>query len=373
MPGPWHAKFTGAALKWQEVKGNRFYWVNEMHKKYGSIVRIAPEVVAAADPGSVKKIHGLGTDFRKRQQPGTAFNIFSMSEPRSHRARQRFYVNAFSNDNIKASHGPVVKQLCRIFTEGLREDAAKSSTRSGDLYKWCMMFGYDVAWQVVFDDAVENGLMKRRRGVDEVMMGCHLQLQNAWMNFCFPLFLAARFLTPIFPSLGKTFKVEGQYADLWQETERQAKIAPRTTFVRNTKFSEEDGVYTVDGGLKMSKFDITRDITTFLGAGGEPIGATLVYLIYTVLKDPELQRKLEAEAAALSEPLTDGAVAEQCPLLDGTIYEALRLFGGGLTVLPRYSPTPQVLGGYTIPPGTEVSSHNHQLHRNPEVWKNPEK
>ncbi|CAK3809101.1 cytochrome p450 [Lecanosticta acicola] len=123
----------------------------------------------------------------------------------------------------------------------------------------------------------------------------------------------------------------------------------------------------------MSKFDISRDIATFLGAGGEPIGATLVCLIYSVLQNPELQRKLEAEAAALGEPTIDGAVAEQCPLLDGAIYEALRLFGGGLTIPPRYASTPQVIRGYTIAPGTEVASHNHQLHRNPGVWGNAEK
>lgn len=215
--------------------------------------------------------------------------------------------------------------------------------------------------------------MRRRRPVDEVIFGGYLQRQNAWMHFCFPMFILGRILAPYIPLFGQYFKVEGQYADLWQEGPRQASIAPKTTFVRDTKFSDEDGVYTVSGGLKLTKFDITRDSTTFLGAGGEATGATLVYMIYSVLQNPELQRKLEAEAATLPETFTDDEVAEKCPTLEGTIYESLRLYGGGATILPRYSPQAHVISGYTIPPGTECDTHYHQLHRNPDIWEHPDK
>jgi cytochrome P450 len=239
-----------------------------------------------------------------------------------------------------------------------------------------MLFGYDVAWEVVFGDASTNGLMAQRKGVEEVMMGCFLQLQNAWMRFSYPTFVIARWLIPLIPSLRKTFNVFSwyqHYKDLAEETERQRNIASRTTFVQGAQFDEKDGKYQLQGGLKMSQYDIAHDITTFLGAGGEPIGATLVYLIYTVLQDPNLRKELEDESKRLQEPLSDVEVEEKCPLLDGTIYEALRLFGGGLTCLPRWAPTPQELGPYTIPPGTCVSSHSHQLHRNPAVWEDPEK
>lgn len=347
-----------------------------MHKKYGPYVRIAPDEIAVSDPAAIRKVHGLGTGFRKRQLPGQALNIFSMSEPRSHRARQRFYVNAFSNDKIKASHRPAVRELCRIFIDSVREDAMNSPTCSADLYKWCMLFGYDVAWEVVFGDASTRGLMAQRKGIEEVMMGCYLQLQMAWLRFSYPTFVVARLLIPLIPSLRKTFDVFSwyqHYKDLAEETERQKNIASRTTFVQGAEFDENEGKYKLEGGLKMSQYDIAHDITTFLGAGGEPIGATLVYLIYAVLKDPNLRKEIERESRLLQEPLSDIEIEEKCPLLDGAIYEALRLFGGGLTSLPRWAPAPQELGPYTIPPGTCVSTHSHQLHRNPAVWEDPEK
>lgn len=376
VPGPWHAKFTDFELRYHNIVGDKFHWLTALHKKYGPYVRIAPDEIAICDPAAVKKVHGLGTDFRKRQLPGQALNIFSMSEPRAHRTRQRFYVTAFSNDKIKASHHPAVRELCRIFIAKVREDATNSPTHSADLYKWCMLFGYDVAWEVVYGDASTGGLMAQGKGVDDVMMGCYLQLQNAWMRFSYPTFVIARWLIPVIPALRTTFDVFSwyqHYKDLAEETERQSKIASRTTFVQGAQFDEKEGKYQLEGGLKLSQYDIAHDITTFLGAGGEPIGATLVYLIYTVLKDPKLRKELEDESKRLQEPLSDVEVEEKCPVLDGTIYEALRLFGGGLTCLPRWAPTAQELGPYTIPPGTCVSSHSHQLHRNPAVWEDPER
>lgn len=376
VPGPWHAKFTDIVLRYHNVVGDKFHWLNGVHKKYGPYVRIAPDEVAVCDPAAVKKVHGLGTDFRKRQIPGQALNIFSMSEPKVHRTRQRFYVNAFSNDKIKASHHPAVRDLCRIFIEGIREDATNSPTHSVDLYKWCMLFGYDVAWEVVFGDASTKGLMAQRKGVEEVMMGNFLQLQIAWANFSLPLFLFARSLMPLIPPFRRifdTFSWNPHYKDLVDETARQRNIASRTTFVQGAQFDEKDGTYQLEGGLRMSQYDIAHDITTFLGAGGEPIGATLVYLIYTVLQDPKLRKELEDESKRLQEPLSDVQVEKQCPILDGTIYESLRLFGGGLSCLPRWAPTAQELGPYTIPPETCVTSHSHQLHRNPAIWENPEK
>ena len=263
--------------------------------------------------------------------------------------------------------------LCRKFISCAKQDAAKSSTRSVDMYKWCMLFGYDVAWEVVFGNSSTHGLMAQGKGVDEVMMGMYLQLQNAWMQFCYPVFKGARALTPIFPKLSETFRVEWRYANLWEETEKQRTFASKSVFVRGAGFDHEEGKYELEGGLKLREYDIAKDIQTFLGAGGEPIGATVVYLIYAVLQDPKLRKEIEDEAAALEEPLLDTDVEEKCPILDGTIYEALRLYGGGLTCLPRYAPTAQQLGPYTLPPGTCVATHNYALHRNPAVWEDPDK
>ncbi len=372
MPGPWYAKFTALGLRANDVAGNRWYYVQALHKKYGSIVRIAPEEVAISDPKVVSKVHALGTEFRKRQQPGTPFNIFSISDPKAHRNRQRFYAKAFSDETLKASTEPAVRQLVETAVASVRRDAMVRKDRTADVYKWCMLFGSDVAFQVIYGDSHTNGLMATQKTTDEVIMGAYLQRMNAWAQFCFPVFLLGRWLSPLSPSLHNIFRVEEKYGDFWQEGQRQREIAARTVFVQNSKYSKNDGVFTVSDEVKLSDVDIAHDITTFLGAGGEPVGASLVFLIWQVLRMPDLQRELEAEVAGLTEPITDATTAH-LPILNAVIYETLRLYGGGVTQMPRYAPIATDLGGYVIPPGTAVTTHTGALHRNQAAWDDAEK
>ncbi|KAL6718202.1 hypothetical protein ACLMJK_004290 [Lecanora helva] len=369
IPGPWHAKVTGFALKWNDVTGTRWYYVQELHKKYGTIVRIAPHEIAISDPKVVRKVHAFGTEFRKHQQPGTAFNIFSLSDPKIHRTRQRFYTQAFSQESLKANNESAVRELTETAIAGARKDAIDSKCRKADMFKWCMLFGYDAAWQLVYGNT--NGLMANNKGTDEVIMGWYLQRLIAWMLFCFPVFLLGRWLAPLSPTLRDVFRVEWRYKDIFEAGPRQREIAAKTVFVQNSKYEKDGDVYGVSDDVRLSDVDIAHDITTFLGAGGEAVGATLVFLIWQVVQIPELQSQLEAEVATLNEPLTDAATA-QLPLLNGVILEALRLYGGGATHLPRYASTTTELGGYIIPPEIAVTVHAGALHRNPAAWEDPE-
>ena len=362
VPGPWHAKMTGLALKWHDVLGTRWYYVQGLHRKYGTTVRIAPYEVAISDPKVVRRVHGFGTEFRKQQQPGTAFNIFSLSDPKIHRNRQRFYTQAFSAETLKSSTEPAVQVLSEMAVAGVKRDAAESKCQTADMFKWCMLFGYDVAYQVVYGNT--DGLMANNKGTDEVIMGFYLQRLNSWMLFSFPLFLLGRWLSPLSATLRDIFRVEWRYVDIFQAGPRQREIAAKTVFVQNSKYEKDGEVFGVSDDVKLNDIDIAHDITTFLGAGGEAVGATLVFLIWQVLLLPDLQKELEAEIAAH----TAGATTGPLPILDAVIYEALRLYGGGATHLPRYAPKATNLGGYIIPPLVAVTVHTGALHRNKAAW-----
>lgn len=370
MPGPLHAKLTGLALKWHDVAGTRWYYVLALHKKYGPTVRIAPYEVSISDPKVVRRVHTFGTEFRKRQQPGTPSNIFSLGDPKVHRNRQRFYAHTFSQETLKSNNEPAIRELANMATTGIKREATESQDQIVDMFEWCMLFGYDVALQLIYGHT--NGLMANHKSTDEIFKGFYLQRANSWMLFCFPLFLLCRWFSPFSARLRDIFCVEWRYVDLWDEGPRQQDIAAKTVFVQNTKYSKEDnGAFGVSDQVKLRDVDIAHDIMTFIGAGGEAVGGTLVFLLWSVLRMPDLKRELQAEVAGLSEPLTD-AITEQLPILNGVIYEALRLYGGGASHLPRYAPVATDVGGYVIPPGTAVTSHSGALHRNPAAWDDPE-
>ncbi|KAH0080488.1 hypothetical protein KCU60_g16681, partial [Aureobasidium melanogenum] len=57
VPGPWISRYTNLQLKFAVTGGRRIFYIDDLHKKYGPIVRISPKEVAVADPAAFKQIH----------------------------------------------------------------------------------------------------------------------------------------------------------------------------------------------------------------------------------------------------------------------------------------------------------------------------
>lgn len=66
IPGPLAAKFSNLWLLYQARRGRRFEAVHAAHKKYGKLVRIAPNHVSVADAEAIPVIYGHGNGFLKR-------------------------------------------------------------------------------------------------------------------------------------------------------------------------------------------------------------------------------------------------------------------------------------------------------------------
>ena len=65
IPSPGLAAFTNLWLLIQARQGKRFLSVDNAHKKYGKLVRIAPRHVSIADDTVVPAIYGHGNGFLK--------------------------------------------------------------------------------------------------------------------------------------------------------------------------------------------------------------------------------------------------------------------------------------------------------------------
>lgn len=66
IPGPPLAAFTNLWLLYQCRRGRRYQAVDDLHKKYGKVVRIQPHHVSIADVDAINAIYGHGNGFLKR-------------------------------------------------------------------------------------------------------------------------------------------------------------------------------------------------------------------------------------------------------------------------------------------------------------------
>lgn len=125
-------------------------------------------------------------------------------------------------------------------------------------------------------------------------------------------------------------------------------------------------------GEKLDVEDIQSEAGVFTVAGTDTTAITMTYLVWCVFSRPELQRKVQDEVAGLADDFADSDLL-QLPWLNAVISETLRLYGPIASALPRVSPPGgAVLGGFSIPGGTLVGTQSYTIHRNPDLFPNPD-
>jgi cytochrome P450 len=145
------------------------------------------------------------------------------------------------------------------------------------------------------------------------------------------------------------------------------------------------------------RLTIASELMDHLMAGTDTSASTLAYLMQELSQRPNLQSSLRGELLALSPPILypvtapdddDSTPSEALPspravdallLLDAILLETLRLHTPVAGSQPRVTPSsdPQsptmVLGYPNIPPGIRISAQAYSLHRNQEVFPDPER
>lgn len=60
IPGPWYTNFTSFSLKYHEFTATRRLFVHHLHKKYGPVVRLAPNEVSFVTLEAIREIYASG-------------------------------------------------------------------------------------------------------------------------------------------------------------------------------------------------------------------------------------------------------------------------------------------------------------------------
>lgn len=123
----------------------------------------------------------------------------------------------------------------------------------------------------------------------------------------------------------------------------------------------------------LSTSSVQAEASNLIVAGSDTTAVTLTYLIWAVLKQPQLQAELEREISELSDELTFDEL-KSAPLLNSVIEETLRLYGAAPGALPRVVPGKGLdVCGHYIPPGTVVSTQAFTLHRSENIFEDAQR
>jgi cytochrome P450 len=127
-----------------------------------------------------------------------------------------------------------------------------------------------------------------------------------------------------------------------------------------------------ESGEPMPERELIDEVLTLIVAGHETTASALNWTWYLISQHPQVEARLHAEIDAAPElPAPALGQVEGLSYTQQVINEALRLYPPGW-LLSRRTLGADELGGYQVPPGTNVLLPLYLLHRHPQFWSEPE-
>ncbi|MDP9090040.1 MAG: cytochrome P450 [Pseudomonadota bacterium] len=122
----------------------------------------------------------------------------------------------------------------------------------------------------------------------------------------------------------------------------------------------------------MSDKELIDEVLTLIVAGHETTAAALTWTWYLLAQHRQIAEQLEAEADRTEAGVMALSAAEAMSLTHQVLQESLRLYPPGWLISRRAIEADE-LGGFSIPPRTDVFISPYMLHRHPAFWSDAEK
>ncbi|KAI1352046.1 cytochrome P450 [Xylaria sp. FL0043] len=369
VPGPWYTKWTNIVVIVKNLRAEGPLYVDKLHEKYGPVIRLGPSEVDIADIAATKKIHRVNADFLKTNfYRGIGYkreNIINTLDVDFHRRHRKLLSQPMAESSLKAME-PQIEEKVRFAIKKMGEEM--KTRKAVDVYKWWLFMTTDIIGQLTFGEsfhALENGKINTYIK-DLRSIGYFASIASQLVHL-----IPILWHVPL-PGLGGSLKtvakrLEG-YANMKLQHLKEMKSKDGASPVL---FSKLVRGATVDGE-SLTETEMRHDAEAYILAGSDTTSNTLTFLTWALCNRPELRDQLVKELETLPADFTADDL-KLLPFLNQCILEGLRVFPVLPGGLPRYVPKEGAeLAGFWLPGGVVVTTQSWTLHRNSEVFHNPD-
>ncbi|OHW95971.1 cytochrome p450 [Colletotrichum incanum] len=369
VPGPLHTRFSRLRLKIARLTGTRMHYIHSLHEKYGDIVRVAPNEISCVDLQSVAQIYKMGGGFDKAQWVGKytrklpALSLSMILDNKEAKARRRLLQGPFNLLSLRQNWESEVRQQIELAVTKIRHEALSGLSNT---HKWWTFMTADIISKMSFGqplglvDLGESTMYMRsiESALPADVFQCELPLLDQLSQ------LIPKALFQSFTRRLEHVRAGGGYG---VETLKKQEVKNLNIFNEMLDECEkEDQSSLAEDALRM-------EAAGMMVAGTDTTAAVLTYLIWSVLQQGGLQKRLEEEIAQLGDDFDDKRL-EECLLLRAVIEETLRMFPAVPSSLPRIIPNGgATLCSYFIPAKTVVYSPAYTLQRKSDIFPEPHK
>ncbi|KAL3455993.1 cytochrome P450 [Aspergillus heterothallicus] len=381
FPGPFVASISRFWIVSEIFRGRAHKTEAELHRKYGSIIRIAPNEVAISDPASIKEIYSINSGFTKTDfyAPWRASfarfpDHFTSTDEKLHGQRRKIVNNIYSMSNIVKSE-PLIDTCTELFMTRMGEFAERSQLV--DLATWVQWYAFDVIGELYFSSMF--GFMKQCSDVHDYIASLDTLLPVLCAASVMPTYVRAPFLASglLLRSVRKALKalvgIEQASASCVRERlQSEAKLGS----TREDIIGKLLAIHENKGDQhNFNLTDVQTEVFTGLFAGSDTTAAAFSSILYHLMANPDAYKKLRQEideastAGKLSYPRITYAEAIRLPYLVACCKEGMRMHPSVGLTLPRTVPSGGCqIAGQWFPGGLRVGVNAAVVHLNETIF-----
>ncbi|KAI1609118.1 cytochrome P450 [Exophiala viscosa] len=386
FPGPVSARYVPY---WRNTRYWRGTWhedILDVHRRYGRVVRIAPNELSIVDGEAMKHLYGHGTSSTKTQWYATwdppipdAVAFFSARDRKIHAFQRKRVSGAYAMSSILRYEQFIQQSLDELLLKFAKYATADNKV---DLAKWTNAFAFDVVGQLGFGAPLghvktESDVMNLRRIIFDMFymsagMGHYYWGIKGYYWGQMKIF-TNKFTTSLLELLGQ--KNDIVEFNVWgvarvksrMDAEKRGEKGRPDMLAHFLNMKRADG--------SPAKFnEVLAEALNLVGAGADTTSIAMRACVHAICLRPQVYRRLQAEIDDyyVANDLKSGITYHQTqslPYLVAVCKEAMRLLPSIVFQLLRHVPAEGMyVGKHYIPGGSEVGISPMAQNRDQDIW-----
>ncbi|KAI0687111.1 high nitrogen upregulated cytochrome P450 monooxygenase 2 [Cerioporus squamosus] len=363
-PGPFWCRTTKLWHAALATTGRQPQYLQQLHEKYGDIVRIGPNDLSIRDASVVGPLMGSsgvpkGPNFIGAMLTETNVPMVGIMDTEEHLCRRRAWNRGL---------GPVaLKEYEHLIDRRARQLVDRLGEQDGEVNigKWLNYFSYDIMSDMTFgggSELLQEGDKNNVwRVLEEGVVPATFMAQVPWLGLYVAHIPAAVKALDAFLQLGKEFAM--------RRIERGSTTPDLFHYLNNEDLPDKP---------QPPLQQLVDDGILAIVAGADTVSSAMTSIFYCLLTHPETYRRLQEEVDRfypLGEDAFNPKHHRDMIYLQAVIHEAIRLYPPILTSSPRKVPqsSPGVHArSLYLPPGTSFLIPPFSLHRDPRNFTHPD-
>ncbi|XP_051801041.1 cytochrome P450 3A30-like [Acanthochromis polyacanthus] len=379
IPGPSPVPLFGTMLAYR--KGFTKF-DQQCFNKYGKTWGIfdgRQPVLCITDPGMIKTVlikecYSLFTNRRNFRLNGPLYDAVGIAEDEQWRRIRSILSPSFTSGRLKEMFDIMKRHSANMMSSFTKKADKDEPIELKDVFG---SFSMDIVTSTAFSVDIDS----LNNPSDPFVANIKKMLKFDLFSPLLVIIGFFPFMGPIFEKMELSFFPKSVtdffYAALQKIKSSRAKGEQmnRVDFLQLMIDSQKNsGPSEADQDKSLTDHEILSQSMTFLFAGYETTSSTLTFLAYNLAKNPDVMKKLQHE---IDTTFPNQAPIQYQPLmqmeyLEGVINESLRLY----PIVPRVERVAKAtveINGIVIPKGMVVMVPTWPMHRDPDVWPEPEK